>query len=586
MNRQLAILDIETDPFKHGRVPEPFAVGIYTLETFTSFWGNDCIKQSIPWLAEQDGKWVIYAHNGGKFDFMFYLNALAGKMTIINGRLVSAKLGNHEIRDSLAIMPFPLRDYKKDDIDYSKLERNCRETHKSEIISYLRADCVYLHELVSSFHAKFGQAKLTIGSTAMTEIKKLHTIERTTLAFDRVFRPQFYFGGRVQCLGKTGIIHAPVKIYDVNSMYPSVMRNCLHPSGTYYIVGKEITDDTCFIVADGTSNGAFPRREIGTGGINFGNKYGTYSTTRHEWDVAIATGTFLPERIRRTYDFPVRASFANFVDNVFGARRKAQELGNSIDSLLYKFVLNSGYGKFAQNPANFFDFIFAPLINRPGCKCPHCNGYGACDGCFKCQTLNNYKSVDTGICQFCMGSGERWSLAERDNDNPDGPCIWKARTFIQDFYNVATGASITGAARAMLLRGISQADAPLYCDTDSIITEGEFHGDVGKELGQWKYEGQGVLSAIAGKKLYAIFDDAPPILTDEEKRKYPWMLEVTKYKGKNYWCIKKAHKGFKLSPSDILTIASGKTIEVPNAAPTFSLFRQPSFITRTARMTI
>lgn len=584
--RPVAILDIETDPFLYGRVPVPFVVGIYTAALgFVYFWDDDCIPASVQYLANLEQEHIVYAHNGGKFDWMYYMHLLSGSLRIINGRIVSARLCQHEIRDSYSIMPFPLRDYKKDEIDYRLLESDIRESHKSEIIDYLRGDCVYLSELVTTFHEEFGQRKLTIGSTAMTEIKERHPFERTTLAFDRVFRPTFFYGGRVQCF-KAGITEMPVKIYDVNSMYPAMMRDIQHPSGSDYIVGDEITDDTVFVIAEGKNAGAFPQRNRNTGGLDFDSGNGIYSVTRHEYDAGIDTGSFLPKRIIATYDFPVRNSFADFVNHFFDARKEAKKLGDDIRGLLYKFCLNSGYGKFAQNPANFFDWKLATLADRPDEPCPHCRGRGQCNGCFKCQALNDYAPVTDRACIFCGGSGARWMLHEYDAANPAGPMFWKARTFVQSYYNVATGASITGAARATLLRGLSDADDPIYCDTDSIITGGEFHGPVSSsELGQWKCEGSGILSAIAGKKLYAIFTDRRPEISSEDARKYPWMLEPIRWKRRNLWCVKKAHKGLRLSPEQILYIAQGFEIEVANAAPTFGLFKEPTFIKRVARMT-
>lgn len=571
-------------------MPAPFVVGIYRGPDlpFLHFWGDDCIEQTCVWLQAVGQEYLIYAHNGGKFDYLYFLPEIGGNLRIVNGRIVSAKLFQHEIRDSYAIMPFPLRDYKKDEIDYAVMERRRRGPNKKKILDYLQGDCVYLYDLVTTFHAEFGQTKLTIGSTAMGYIKELHPFERTSLAFDKIFRPQFFYGGRVQCFDKTGIIEGICNIYDVNSMYPAMMCNREHPQDIDYHVGQEITDATCFVVVKGKNAGAFPARDQKrAGGLTFERTSGEFTVTRTEYDAGIGTGTFEPQRIIRTYDFFGRSSFSCFVHKFFDARKKAREAGDDIRTLLFKFVLNSGYGKFAQNPANFYDWSLETIANRPKDECQHCKGSGACGNrwCLKCSVLTDYQP-STGVCAFCGGDGNRWHLHEYDTNNPAGPMLWKARTFQQSYYNVATGASITGAARATLLMGLAQSDRPLYCDTDSIITMGEFRGDVGKELGQWKHEGTGCLSAIAGKKLYAIFTDRPPELSDEDRRKYPWMLAPIRWKRKRYWCIKKAHKGLKLSPEEIMHIANGWTVEKANDAPSFGLYRPPMFIKRRARMTV
>jgi hypothetical protein len=46
---------------------------------------------------------------------------------IINGRLVQVFFGKQEFRDSYAIVDIPLAKFQKDEIDYAKFARHCRE---------------------------------------------------------------------------------------------------------------------------------------------------------------------------------------------------------------------------------------------------------------------------------------------------------------------------------------------------------------------------------------------------------------------------------------------------------------------------
>jgi hypothetical protein len=494
--------------------------------------------------VERLAKWkeplLIFAHNGGKFDFFYFLDYLpAGDMRIINGRIIKARLGNHELRDSYAIMPFPLAAYQKDSIDYDKLHKSRREKHKQEIIDYLRGDCVYLHELVTAFFDEFGD-KLTIGSSSMKQLQRFHTFTRGSEQFDESFRTDFYFGGRNQCF-KSGLIKKHVKIYDVNSMYPHVMRSYLHPVGTKPILSTRIESNTCFVVTTGHNFGAFPVRTK-EGGLDFTVPYGKFSTTIHEWNAALETGSFKPVTIHKTYGFNDRVSFGDFVDHFYYARAKAKASGDIMHTLFYKFVLNSAYGKFAQNPANFFEWCIEPWENPLLTeKCPRCP-----------------KNTVDPVCTYCQGSGFRWSPAFEHQGKYR---IWQAPLLQHFYYNVCTGASITGAARAELLRGIKCATNPLYCDTDSIICE-ELDGvhlhDT--QLGAWKLEDEGELAAICGKKLYAIF-------------------------GPKGECIKKAHKGARLTGVDILKIAGGATVESVNPVPTFKLNGAHEFSVRKIRRT-
>src|SRR6185312_6726677 len=86
--------------------------------------------------------------------------------------------------------------------------------------------------------------------------------------------------------------------------------------------------------------------------------------------------------------------------------------------------------------------------------------------------------------------------------------IWQRKAEIKEssYYVVAIGASITSAARAYLFDALQRADDPVYCDTDSIVCK-HLQGPLdATKLGAWKLEAQGDAIAIAGKKMYALFN--------------------------------------------------------------------------------
>lgn len=504
---RVAVIDLETDPFKYGRVPQAFASGFYDGEKFICFWGLDCVARMVQALKKIEEPLCIYAHNGGRFDVFYFLPYMQADMRIINGRVISSHLMHHEMRDSYALLPFPLKDFEKDEIDYRKLEANVRDNHKEEIIKYLKKDCTSLYTLVSTFREEFGDS-LTIGSTALKELKKRHKFKCGGPNFDAKFRKDFYFGGRVQVF-KAGITKMPVKVYDVNSMYPDAMRRFLHPTDAAPKIDKRINASTCFVVAEGKNYGAFGCREE-NGSLCFTREYGRFCATIHEWQAAEQTGTFKPYKIIKTYGFDTRITFDEFVCHFYGARKRAKFAGDKIHALFYKYVLNSAYGKFAQNPENFKEYQIT--------------------------------TIDASM-------EKPWEIAYIHDEY----VIWEKPTERKNYYNIATGASITGAARSVLLRGLHDAVDPLYCDTDSIICRSmrNLELDTG-DLGQWKLEVEGTLASIAGKKLYAIWDQT---LWDEGKET----------------CVKKAHKGAKLEAHQIYKIAQGEVVHYQKDSPTFSL---------------
>lgn len=514
--RPIYTIDLETDPFLYDRVPEPFAAGLFTGTKFIYTWGKSCIAQMEREL-EQLEPGIIYAHNGGKFDFHYLLDWAEGDCKVINNRIVTmpTKMG-HELRDSYAILPTPLAKFgtdAKDEIDYAKLEKPVRNKNKPEIIRYLKKDCVSLWHYVASFIEEFG-VKLTIGGTAMGQLRKFHDFESLEKVTDFMLR-DYYFGGRVQCFEK-GVATGDFKVYDVNSMYPFAMKNFLHPLDMPTSDGKRVSKNTAFLMVEGVNYGAFCKRDK-NGSLRFDIGEGVFCITIHEWEQALALDLFKPKRIHETVNFASQGTFADFVDHFFSRRQRAQANNDDARTLFYKLVLNSAYGKFAQNPLDFKDYQIIP-----------CN-----------------RIIPIGWEVEMIWEG-KWFLISHPS---------KARIY----YNVATAASITGAARSLMMKAIHTSKRPMYCDTDSLICEDLPGVEKSKQLGAWKFEGEGNRLAIAGKKMYALFDGNK--------------------------CVKSASKGVKISPEEIEEIANGGEVYWQNIAPAFSIKRATKFIARTVRMT-
>lgn len=516
---KIAVIDFETDPFLYGRIPKPFSADFYDGEKHKIFWGKNCAQELIDYLMHDVKEpYLIYAHNGGKFDFHFMLHALENPIRIINARLVSAKLGVHELRDSYAAIPIPLAAYKKDDIDYAKFEEDEREANKTEIVDYLKKDCEYLFDLVSKFCERFDRA-LTVGSAAIKQVRKIYEFETVNKNHDAIFR-DFYFGGRVQCF-ENGIINRPLKIYDVNSMYPHVMKNFIHPTGR-----KNVTVRNCSIdkhgrikgIADAKFYFAKIKAKLKDGGLpirlktglDFTFKSGEFMTTSHEIKVLLKYGAIEIERVIEARASVENISFGDYVDKFSNEKIAAKKSGDKISELFAKFMLNSAYGKFAQNPESYKDWLLAQE----------------------------------------MPEGD-WTLEKESGEY----CFFSKPTTRHSYYDVAIGASITSAARAVLLEALFNAKNPVYCDTDSIICENLTNVEIhDSKLGAWKLEGVGDSVAIAGKKMYAVMN------------------------GKE--CVKYASKGAHLNPKEIIRLANGDIIKWQSSAPTFSLLKEASFIER------
>lgn len=522
----IAVVDTETDPFAQGLVVKPFTLGFFDGHSYIDFWGDDCVKQFFVWLeceTKSGNEYIIYAHNGGKFDFFFFLDYLDADQTplIMGSRIVKAEFQGQEFRDSYAIIPQSLSAYKKDEISYDKFTRKNRERHKQEILKYQKSDCVYTHELIAGFHDMFGD-KLTIASASLPMLNSFTGYDKIISdKLDDKLR-NFYFGGRNQCF-EIGLLKDNWKVYDRNSMYPAVMRDCLHPVSSDFELSAKINKNTDFALIDAVNDNCLPSR-LKNGSLDFTKKSGQFYATIHEINAGLETGTLKINKVLHTYDFKIKQSFDEFVNKFYQLRLDAKALDDKVRDILYKFCLNSGYGKFAINPRKFKQWTF---------------------------TIDSIPEP-----QATINEPDGWSLETQSNTL----MIWsRPNPKKSGFQNVATAASITGAARANLHRNLALATRPIYCDTDSIICT-DFSGQLNEtELGGWKLEATGNLAAIGGKKLYAVFNDDEP--------------------------IKKACKGVNLTHQEIIDVCNGTQITYHNPVPNFKLNGDALFTSRRINMT-
>lgn len=541
--RKIAAIDCETDPFLYGRTPEPFLWGYYDENQFVTFKST---KEFVRFVFDRDI--ILFAHNGGKFDFIFLMPHLTEtKAQIINGRIICMNLGKAELRDSYAIIPVALRELgSKKEIDYAKLERENRNRHWDEIGEYLYWDCKGLYTAVATYRDIAGKHK-TIASNALGFSKRIGIDPgKTNHRFDTNFRP-FYFGGRTECL-QPGT-HNNITICDIRSAYPWAMQQD-HATGDhtdFLYRGDDFGDLTreeierSFIVLECFAKGCFPIRSKGAEGLHFPNAFGEYHVTGWEYIAAIDLGLIYDVTIKSVRYSNKKLNFAGYVDHWFRYKAMHNKKTQPMEYTIGKIMMNSLYGKLAQNPARYFD----------------------------------YKIVLAGT---KIDAEEGWTL-EHEYDNHEihrRESLWKYKfTYGKDwvsrniYKNVATGASVTGCTRALLLRsmhkiGISNV---IYTDTDSIICHTGYDKlSIGEALGQWEIEAENCpVGHFAGKKLYGIRlpHDGPD--------------------GKSAYKI--ASKGAKLTFAEIAEITKGSTITWRSDAPHFSLGGKADFVVRNIRST-
>lgn len=508
----IAVLDFETDPFDNvsKETIHPFAACLYAdnIEPVI-IWEEDherFIEAVIRAISNLPGRFTIYAHNGGKFDFMFLVSRLRGEVSFKGRSIMSAKIGVHDLRDSFHIIPEKLAAFQKDAFDYSKLRRDARGAYRDEIIRYMTNDCRYLLDIVKSFLAEFG-IKLSIGQAAMSVLKSKYDVKKFTDGWDQYVRNYFY-GGRVECLRGRGSFSGKYKLYDVNSMYPFVMATRQHPVGAmqdYKLRMGAISEKTVFIDLECDNNGALIGRAP-SGETTARIKNGRFFTTIWEFETAAKYNLISNVKINYCLDCNLRTDFSEFVLPLYDKRQtvkkasallKASGQENSAewirlkkDDIFLKLLLNNAYGKFAQNPRRFKDYY----LTDP----------------------NEYPPEKWFASLKLLPEDQRKFFTEPHYED-DRYWIFQKPAPGYAFNNVGTAASITGAARAVLLEALQHARNPIYCDTDSIIAE-ELNGVPlhASDLGAWDIEDIYSKVAIAGKKLYSVWHDTPKKRTPEQ----------------------------------------------------------------------
>lgn len=527
--RCLAILDTETDPFDRETkaVVFPFLAVLYSDQFEPIIMWEDDKAKLIARILEEIKRlpeaYTIYAHNGGKFDYMFFVDQLRGEVKFKGRGIMRAEIIGtddkgqelrHELRDSMHIIPQPLAGWKKEKFDYEKNLKKHRHKFRDEIIRYCISDCRYLLQIVRKFVER-NSLKLSIGQAALSglreeykfeclgelmdsKIRGVHFDTRDKENYGRPTGKGYFYGGRVECFQGRGVFAGPLSYIDVNSMYPSVMVDFKHPIGKNYTFRSGVPDDyTAFVRVQCRNAGALIcRNDVGETTSRISE--GEFFTTIWEFDAALELGLISDVRILQCVDCDNFSDFSRFVLPRYEGRIAAKQRLSDFEKqgitdksnhpecddirltdTIIKFETNNAYGKFCQNP------------RRQARNC--------------LTDAESYPATgDWGIAPRFKSTSQNYAIWERKAyrwDETDARYIWDAPP---RFYNVGTGASITGAARAKLMRAKTRVEYPIYCDTDSMICRGIGDLDIDvKKLGAWKLEKTFDEVVIAGKKEWA-----------------------------------------------------------------------------------
>lgn len=470
------------------------------------------------WVTENKTAFVrsvpIFVHNGGRYDFNFFMKYLyKGNPDIyladgipigssilllkVHYRISKTEVVEICFWDSTKLLPFSLAELTKYfNVEHKKLEIDHTETKgiTPELIHYLEHDCKGHYEVMKSFYS-WGRVSTapkgyTMASQSFNVFKTFlkNSIPPLNEQDDIKFR-KGYYGGRTE-------IFKPVfdekksfiKAYDVNSLYPSMMRDSL----VCYKIDKPASRFTdkqwgiwemdievpemyipplpSIVEVNKTNKLIFP-----TGVI-----HGTWET--NEIVYALSLGCKIKKVYKGTLFHKGEYLFKEYVDFFYELRLQAKREKNLVNDIMCKLLLNSLYGRFALRKdrellEEFTGQDFTNLIGEINL------GKVDIDG----KTLDNFARIVSVPSNY------------------------------EGFSNVALSLQITANARVCVHKKMMKAPHELYyTDTDSLYTTHEYENDP-NTLGALKYEGRANQACFILPKSYCWMENDEK--TGEVKKK-------------------------------------------------------------------
>lgn len=429
--------------------------------------------------THNSGMW-FYAHAGGLFDVEFILEyllenprkditvscAFSGSSAII----VRISRGKYHwtLVDSFWLIRQPLRQIGEwmgmakggeqggTDMFYAPL---------SELVPYNRQDCIILYEAIRTLEDTVlglgGQLEMTIASTAMGLFRRKYLKQPIgTSAELNDIASEAYLASRVEVFERTC---EEGDYYDINSSFPYSMT--FDAPGELKRTTRRLNDDDTIKIVKASISvrdcdlPPVPYRTPEDRRIYFptGDWTGWFSDV----DLRLLEETgHLINRIDKVLEFYPFQDLKAYAEEIYTLRKNSS---HEPEKVVLKFLLNSLYGKFAEN-----EFKGKMLINPTAdfFELPEYFGNGKPpDGHRK------YKAP--GIWEYY----EKRQIAHR---------------------HVPISMHITALSRKWLYQYMSKASRVYYCDTDSIVVDPSDKFENSKELGRLKFEGsirQGVFHA-------------------------------------------------------------------------------------------
>ena len=382
---------------------------------------------------------------------------------------------------------------------------------RNELLNYCKQDVISLYEVIVAFHkeiySKFGINSMdypTLPSIAFAIYRKNFLKDHKIPIIKGINYADIkkgYYGGYVDVFkASSNLTHS----YDVNSLFPAMMRQKFIPVGTpnYFEGAIPLFKSVFGFVEAHIITPTSDKLKHPILPVKYRNPNGVVSTI---FPFGSWTGWYFSEELKnaekygykfkvlRGYTFKKGLIFSPYIDQLYNIKKSSTP-----DSPWYtmsKLLLNSLYGRFGMNPV--LDKSIIVDTNK----------------------LLDLKKDGKVVITDCLplGSKSLITLKGRELDKAPNICV-------------AVAAAITSYSRIHMTNYINKyADDICYIDTDGIkITKKLPDKEVGKELGQMKYEGSFKRCVFLAPKVYGGITTNDEMLVKVKGLKTPvnyWELE-------------------------------------------------------------
>lgn len=512
--KRFSVVDIESkaDDSQEAGFTRPFMSGHYNGQTYTPFWDryktghwdsryweeHGCIDLLMRYVLTEPFRGShIYAHNGGRFDYLFFIPWLmnigrglgygfsilpmASGIQVLEVTRDDKKSG-WTFLDSVRLIPMSLDKADKTFGGDGKTSvgtegLNTPEWEREAWEGYNGQDCIKLYNVLDKFHSYVehslgSEVGITAPSTSMKLFRRKYQKEPIQRHLDHhEFARASYFGGRVEVYRKQGV---DLRYYDFNSSYPAAMLEVMPVGEAISIVGEppakflEAREFTGIVKArvsipDDCNIPPLPFRVHDKLCFPVGDFEGVWDWSELQL-VQECGGTF---DILESVWFHAKPVFEEMVRELYSYRDKSSPKYEPGLAEIAKLMLNSLYGKYGMKP-------------------------------------NRRKILIAGCDEIPV-------MAKPATGDPDS-LVWYVDEETDAPYIIPQIAShVTALARARLWRNMYRVERErlgriYYCDTDSMLTDAILPSS--SKLGELKDEFPGKLleGMFVAPKVYMIRD--------------------------------------------------------------------------------